>query len=529
VKTQFSSFSQSFVFSSIFCLLFLSGAQAQLLEKCSVFSSLTPFQEPDGRVESIKIDQNTFVTISKTKGNIGGPAEFMLEKYDLSLNSMFKTPIQVSADEEIENMYHWQGKIYLLTIIHTEKMSTRSLVASVYDINTGAKINQKTLFENKVSTWIDDKGRGAIKQSFPDMVSAAVGRGYTTPPDYKIKLRFSPDEKLFAAYYFDYSQRNLNGQCYVFSKELEKQSFGNFHVDNNFTNYAVVPNNLGEIFIVNCDKIGRVAVIKYNLSNRQYKYLDIQSSSGKRENLYVQLLNDDVLYVANVVLGNNKLVGVMYSKFNFSTNLVERINYHEINEALRETMVHSWEYVKQSKSEDWLNYEISDFKVGNKEEILIVLEKREIQTVAYRYEQSNVVDISKWQECTGQVYAGGVFLFAFDQADNLKWENAFAKNQVDNINMGINSASYVLDYSESSKLRMLYTTTDIASGIFNVLNYVEFDQNTGKKVKDLKLQNDEQIGLVRSYTHWFPNQLILAGRKGILGRKSSICSYKLDY
>jgi hypothetical protein len=119
-------------------------------------------------------------------------------------------------------------------------------------------------------------------------------------------------------------------------------------------------------------------------------------------------------------------------------------------------------------------------------------------------------------------------MFNFNKKDELIWENAYAKYQIADLNTGINTASYVMDNSQPSKLRMVFSTSDNAGGIFNTLNYVEWDKATGKKIKDLKLPNEQGVGIIRSYTQWKDNQLILAGRKGLLGKKSFLCSYKLE-
>lgn len=523
-----SSFIKLNFLSFTILLLGITPLPAQILDKMIPFSSCTPFQEPDGRRESIRVDDKTFVMLSKIKGNVGGSAEYVLEKYDTELTNLFKTPISVDGTEELEEMFVEGNSVVVISVIHQENMGNCSLKATSYDATTGLKLSQKILAEEKVMPWVSEKSRGAIKQSFPDMVCAAIGRNFTTSPPFRFKIRYSPDGNLFAAYIFDYSQKNMNGKCYIFNKKLEKITSGIIYVDNNFTNYAVQPNNRGEVYIVNGDKFGRIAVIQYELATRKYKYLDIQNASAKRESLIIKIFDNDIVYVANVIIGNNKLAGVMYSKFNFTTNLVERANFHDLSDGVKQTMQHSWEYIKQGNQEDWTNYEVTDFYITNEEEITIALEKREIQTPSYPYDQSNVVDIQKWTECTGHVYTGGIFMFSFNSKDELKWENAYAKSQISDLNTGINTASYVMDYQHNSRYRMLYSTSDNASGIFNTLNYVEWDKNSGKKLKELKLPNDEGLGLVRSYTHWNDHQLLMVGRKGLLGKKTFLCSYKLE-
>jgi hypothetical protein len=517
------------------CTILLLAAMAvanmgssQVLLKSIPFTSATPFHEPDGRKEYVKVDDYTFITISKVKGNIGGNADYLLEKYNTSLDLLFSIPFKVDATEEMIELYVQEKKLYILSIVHDENAKIAALQATVYNVENGLKEDSKILFTEKIFPWVYEKSRGAIKQNFNQMICAAIGRNFSCTAPYRIEIRFSPDKQLFAAYLFDFSQRSLNGKCYVFDRNLQQKVTGNIHVDNNFTNYDVRPNNRGEVFILNGDKSGKIAVIQYQLDTRKYKYLDIQNASAKREGLTLSIFSDDIVYVANVIIGNNKLSGVMYSKFNFTTNLVERINIHDLSEGVKQTMEQSWEYVKQTNKEHWINYELTEFEVSKSEEIFIALEQREIRTSAYPYDPSNVVDLDKWKECTGNVFTGGIFLFRFNSKDDLNWENAYAKSQTADLNTGVNSASYAMDINHNNRLRMIFSTSDNATGIFNTLNYIEWDKVTGKKTKEMKLPNDDQIGLVRSYTYWHKDLLILVGRKGILGKKSIMNSYQMD-
>jgi hypothetical protein len=60
------------------------------------------------------------------------------------------------------------------------------------------------------------------------------------------------------------------------------------------------------------------------------------------------------------------------------------------------------------------------------------------------------------------------------------------------------------------------------------IKYVAIDKSSGKKVKDEKLPNDDKLFLVREYTLWNEdNSVTIVGRKGLLGKSSSIVKIKL--
>jgi hypothetical protein len=84
-----------------------------------------------------------------------------------------------------------------------------------------------------------------------------------------------------------------------------------------------------------------------------------------------------------------------------------------------------------------------------------------------------------------------------------------------------------LDNSSENKIRIVYASSDNSAGIYTVINLVEWDEFNGNKLKDVPLQNDEKLTLIRQYSLWWEDKLIVVGRKGILGKKSSINLYKI--
>lgn len=218
----------------------------------------------------------------------------------------------------------------------------------------------------------------------------------------------------------------------------------------------------------------------------------------------------------------------MYSKFNFKERIVEKLNIHDLSESLEQTSkaVHTSTKLF-SAEESWMNYQIADFYLNEYEKIVLVLERRDLEIIGYHYESSSVNDIKNWMVKLGKVHVESVIMLAFNKNDELLWENYYAKNQVNDITGGTLSASYSLDISDEGKIRMLYASSDNATGVYNQLKYVEWDELSGSKVKDLALSNEEGLVLLRNYTLWWENKLILVGKKGLLGKKTMVQAYDL--
>jgi hypothetical protein len=512
----------------VFAAQFAQLAKAQVLQTFAPFSTGTPYLEPDGRREAVKISQTEFVTITKVKGSNAGPSDFVLEKYDLSLKSFFKVPLIAQANEDYKDLYFDGKDIVLLSVIHNTDQKESKLIAFGFDPATGLKKWDKVLDNIKVSDWVAIKTKGAVKQTFENAVGSCLSTNFVTPLQYQYEVKFSPDSSKMLTCIFDYGQKNLIAKVKIFDKKFNVIDTAQVNIDNNFINYGIFPNNKGELFILNVDRQGRIVVIKYTIKTKGVQLLDMQYSSSHRESLKLHIFSDNEVYLANINTGNGKLLGVMYSKFNFATNLVEKINYHEINESLRQTITTMRSSNKSIKgSENWLNYEITDFIVNRYEKIIIVLEKREFSSPGFLYDASAVNDIANWQEREGRVNTEGLILFSFNANDEIMWENYYPKIQSIDIAGGLISTSYVLDNSTENELRVVYASCDNATGIFNLINVVEWEELSGNKIKDIPLQNDEKLTFLRQYTLWWGDRLVLVGKKGLIGKKSSINLYKM--
>jgi hypothetical protein len=516
------------LFILVFAISVIELAQAQVLQTFAPFSTGTPFLEPDGRNEAVKISATEFVTLTKVRGTNSGPSDFVLEKYDLSLKASFKTPLISDVNEDYKDLYFDGKDIILLSVIHNMDQKTSKLLAYGFDPGSGTKKWDKVLDNFKVTDFLSIKYKGAVKQTFENAVGSCLPKNYVTPLQYQYQVKFSPDSSKILTYIFDYGQKNMVAKVKTFDNKYNVIDTAQVSIDNGFINYGIFPNNKGDLFILNIDRMGRIVVIKYKIKTKEVKLLDMQYSSSHRESLKLHIHNDDEVYLANINTGNGKLLGVMYSKFNFGTNLVEKINYHELSESLKQTITTMRASNKDMRGlENWMNYEITDFIVNRYEKIIIVLEKREFSSPGFQYDPSAVNDIANWQEREGKVNTEGLILFSFNANDEIMWENYYAKIQTMDIASGLISSSYVFDNSVENELRIVYAFSDNATGIFNAIHVVEWEELSGNKTKDIPLQNDEKLTFLRQYTLWWGDRLVLVGKKGLLGKKSSINLYKI--
>ena len=501
---------------------------AQVLTKSAYYTIASPNIETTQQILSLPLGKEHFISLNKIKGSQLSASSFLLEKYDLNLTVLFSTPLTIDVNEDYKEIHVVENEIYLFSEYHEIFQKKKALKVYIFNLETGVLTQSKTIDEQTVGTWLDYAAKGCSKESYELAVSSNLTYNFNTPLEYQYTIQFSPDKKSILVYTFDYSQKALVANTIILDSKLAVLQQGNVSVDNNFVNYGIFVNNNQELHILNCDKLGRIVLVRFNLTTRDIIFLDVQSTIAKRESLKLQFLNDDEIYVANIVTSNKKFSGVMYAKFNFKERIIEKLNIHDLSESLEQTSkaVHTSTKLFPA-GETWMNYQIADFYLNEYEKIVLVLERRDLEIIGYQYESSSVNDIKNWMTKLGKVHVESVIMLAFNKDDELLWENYYAKNQVNDITGGTLSASYSLDISDEGKIRMLYASSDNATGVYNQLRYVEWDELSGNKVKDLALSNEEGLVLLRNYTLWWENKLVLVGKKGLLGKKTMVNTYDL--
>lgn len=510
-------------------LILVNAAKAQVLTKTIPYTIASSYLETSRQIDCIPVGNNQFVSLNKIKGTQLGVSNFLLEKYDLDLNVLFSIPLTTNTEEDYKELHILNNQLCLFSEIHDLVNKKKALKVYFYNLENGQLIKEKTVDEQKVAPWLVYNGKGTSTESFESAVSGSLTYNFNTPLEYQYTIEFSPDKKVLLIYTFDYSQKTLVATTIIVDDKLEVLQSGKVSIDNNFVNYGIYVNNRQELFILNCDKLGRVVLVRFEMQTKDIILLDIQSSIAKRESFKLQFLNDDEVYVANMVVSNKKLNGIMYAKFNFKDRVVEKLNFYDLSDGIKSTSTAVRNSNKMfSGQEDWLNYQITDFYLNEYEKIIVVLEKKNIEAIGYTYDPAGVNDIKNWQERLGKVRAESVVLLSFNKNDVLLWENYYPKNQVNDILGGVLSASYNMNVSDEGKVRMLFAKSDNSAGVYNQMHYVEWDELSGNKVKDLSLTNDEGLSLLKNYTAWWEKKMVLVGKKGLLGKKTAINVYDLS-
>jgi hypothetical protein len=111
-----------FIFLLLFSIYALSTtvANSQSIVSSKDFSLASPFSEPDGRSDIVKISDTEFITLAKVSGAQKGKSDFMLEKFDVSLNRVWQVPLSVETFEDYKDIYYNGKELVLLSVIHKE-------------------------------------------------------------------------------------------------------------------------------------------------------------------------------------------------------------------------------------------------------------------------------------------------------------------------------------------------------------------------------------------------------------------------
>jgi len=509
--------------------LTITQVSSQSVALSKEFRLGSPFSEPDGRNDIVKISATDFITLAKVKGSQSGKSDFMLERYDAALNVAWQVPLAVESFEDYKDLYYNGKELVLLSVIHNESEKKTKLEAYGFDIKDGKKLWTKELESFSVGDWQTTPHKGKVKESFIDVVCEHGNQNFVTPFEYKHNIYFSPDQSKFVSYVYNYGEANLTASVSVYDNSGTLLQRGKVFIDNDYTNYGIFVNNAGLIYILNANNIGKVNLIQYNLETKDFQLLDLPPSNYMKDDFHVQFLTDDILYVGNSEVKDGKIFGVMYSKFNFVKKEVELSIFEEFDGGFKAKIAAARKNNKSIKSEeDWLDYDITNFILNKKEEVLIVLEKRSLHADGYPHVGRATFDKSHKVEFSGHVQAETILLLSFDSKADLVWKNFVLKNQVYPAGDGLNTISFVLDTSLPSEIRILYASSENMDGSLHSINLVSLDRESGDVTKTKSLPNENKLTLVRDYSLFTEdNSLLIVGKKGLLGKASMIARYKL--
>ncbi|HXA02482.1 MAG TPA: hypothetical protein VNW99_10875 [Cytophagaceae bacterium] len=510
------------------CLITFFSSFSQSIVVNNAFRLGSPYNEPDGRNDIVKINATDFVTLAKVKGNATGKSDFMLERYDgSSLQPQWQVSLSADGFEDYKDLYFNGKEIVLLSVIHNEGEKKTRLEGYGFDISSGTKTWTKEMEAYTVGDWETHAHKGKVKESFIDVVCEHANAEFVTPFEYKHNIHFSPDQSKFISYVFDYGQKNLTANISVYDNACNLLNRGIVTIDNDFTNHGIYINNKGTVFIINANNSGKLNFIQFDLVSKDFTLLELPPSNFQKDDFQVQFQNDDIIYVGNSEIAQGKVVGVMFSKFDFKNKKLEKSIYHEFRPEFKSEVVKERAAKGIKGDEDWKDYDITDFIVESNGNIVFLLEKRSLYAEGYPHVSRDMFDKSHTVEFIGHVHAEGILMLYFKD-DLLEWSNYIAKNQVYPANDGLNSVSFVIDNTKAATIRLLYASSEGMDGMLSTLNIVSIDRATGNKTGPVILPNKDKLSLVKDYTIWpEDNSLIIVGKKGILGKSSNIAKYKL--
>ncbi len=517
---------------SILLTFILASANlfSQTLITTKDFSLGSPFNEPDGRNDIVKVSATDIVTLAKAKGSISSKSDFVLERFGQDLNSLWKTPLQVEGYEDYKELYYNGKEVIILSVVHNEKEKKTKLEAYGFDANTGTKSWTKELESYVVGDWDNHPHKGKVKESFIDLICEHVNSNFVTPIEYKHNINFSPNGEKFVSYVFNYGEKSLTASVCVYDKTCNLLVKGKVSIDDNYVNHGIYVNNEGKTFIVNANYSGTMNIIKYDLTTKEFDVLELPGSNFLKDDFQVSFFTDDEVYIACTEQLNGTMMGVMYTKFDFKTKSIVKSVFEAINGTTGSTILAMRKANKLMKGEeDWKNYDITNFIVEKNEDVTIVLEKRSLYADGYPHIERGVFDASHKVEINGHIQAEGIIIFNFGKGGILDWVQYIPKNQVYSASDGLNTISFVMDKSGKNNYRIIYASSENLDSFINSINVIAFEKSTGKKVFEGKLPNNDKILFVREYTTWFEDgSFVVVGKKGLLGKASSILKYKLQ-
>ncbi len=100
--------------------------------------------------------------------------------------------------------------------------------------------------------------------------------------------------------------------------------------------------------------------------------------------------------------------------------------------------------------------------------------------------------------------------------------------QSNDLTAGMLSSSHSMTITDDGKLLMIYASASNATGLYNEINYLLFEESSGSKLKNIKLENTEGLSILKDYTIWFDDSVVMAARKGVFGKKSNLVRYNYN-
>lgn len=458
------------------------------------------------------------VYLTKKKGNEWGKSEYLLSLLSSNFSLTWQDGIKLGPTEDIVLLEVINNEVLVYKNQHDLMKKRAILSLERFNLASGQRSGTQELANYVVNEWQDYSAKGSVKLHLQDMIEAKQVTNYVVPLNYQFHISRSQDKSKLLVYWYNHSQKDLRCHMKLFDGSYSLLSEGDVPIDRGFVSHGVQLNNRGDVYIYKVNKVGKVALVQYDLSNKTHKYLSIEGASSARSNLKIVLKNDDEVYLAMLNKKGGVLQGVSYVKFDFLKEEVALPHYQDFNYTMRSQILSEQEHKGYTERDDWKYFEIATFKMHDDGSAIIILEERRMESQVFVYDDQAINHLDLWQPQEGMLSLGTVLLLKFNEVGDMVWFQSIVKNQENNLQDGMKASSFV--YHESGDRSWVL----FASGklFYNELNLVEINQISGEKQKDVSLKNPEKLVIQRAYTTWRDDGLLIVGKKGVMGKKSML-------
>jgi len=493
----------------------------------SILSNAQPVQfvlmgnvEPD-YFDRMVADDSTYYAISKIRGSSYSSTEYSLNSYGFNFSVNWEVSLKLPKNENIVHFQFQNNECRVFINEFNTKEGKSLLKANRYDPVGGKLITVDTLFQENISDWMSYGGKGAVKQSFNNVICSKQQTNSVTPLSYRYYFKPSPDLNKTMVYRYDFSKKKLETQVRVFNDSLSFLGEAIIPVDHMYLVFDYAVNNKGEVFIAKANRGGKVAVIKYDLLTHDYEYLEIEMNNYQRDNLKMVVHEDDVIYLTKLNKIRGELQSMSFSVFDFETEKIDKHNTYPVTEELKTQILEQEKSLGYDFKEEWKNFRVKDVWTDTLGATYVVLEEQSIESVTFEYDEQGVEEKTTWFPEEAQVRCGTLILFKVNEDRSLAWVNFIVKQQLTDVSDGLNTVSYrVSQHAYDNAIDVLYAES--TNGIvMNKLKLVQIS-SLGEIGEVKEIENPNKLVLLRSYFIDQEEGIVWVGKKGVLGKKSFI-------
>ena len=498
---------------------------SQQLSRSEEFTIRTPFVESDGRIVTVKDKNNQIYMIGKSKGGNSQSSEYVIQKYSPDLDVLWSTTKSMKSNEQLLGIQILDEIPVLFWTQHRMKKRERVLHMEKLSPNDGFPTAEMELIVEQLDDWREVVNKGQSVKGLQNVINSGNRDDLVTPLEYQFHLRTSSDGSKLMAYAYDYSKQDLFINIKIFNADLTPFREAKVPVNRGFIHQTNLVNNQGEVFMVSTKANGLIAVVKYNIESRESNYLEIEASNTDRGSFTALMRDEQKVYVADLNIQSNRMVGISYAEFDFEEDKVGEIVYHSLDRGFKDEIVNMRKFLGAEKDyEHWHFYRIANFQILEDGSKLVMVEQQDYESRGYLYNPEAGNTLLDWGlERSGELRVGDAFVFRFDPEGNLKWYEPIFKHQTGNAHEGFNIIGFKSHVDNNQDIHLVY---ELYGKAHHAIHYKKIAFTNGKLVTDKVLENPEKMNILMPFTTWMEDRLILVGKKGFSGRTSKILLYK---